>query len=85
VQFYRVYHTDRRGEITCLTNFSEANDASACEQAVALMAQHKSPGAELWEGARRVHCAALTQPEPDYADDITASLGGFPAAVGIAL
>jgi hypothetical protein len=63
VQFYRVYHIDHRGHISGLTNFSTENDVSACERAVALMGQHNSPGAELWEGGRRVHCAGIARSE----------------------
>jgi hypothetical protein len=59
MQFYRVYHIDSHGNISSLTNFEAADDATACEQATGLMRQQNSPGVEVWQCDRQVHCAGL--------------------------
>jgi hypothetical protein len=59
MEFYRVYHIDAKGGTAGLTNFMALNDALACKHAVAIMAQSKWPGAEVWEGGRRIHCAGV--------------------------
>jgi hypothetical protein len=59
MEFYRVYHITSKGETASLTNFMALNDVLACEHAIAIMAKSKWPGAEVWKGGRRVHCAGV--------------------------
>jgi hypothetical protein len=59
MEFYRVYHIDAKGETASLTNYMALNDALACEHALTLMAESRWPGAEVWEGGRRLHCAGV--------------------------
>ena len=54
-----LYHIDAKGETASLTNFMALDDARACEHALALMAESRWPGAEVWERLRRVHCAGV--------------------------
>jgi hypothetical protein len=61
VEFYRIYHIDAKGEISGLRNFTADSDVLACEQAVAIMAESKWSGIELWEGMRQVHCVGITR------------------------